>query len=163
MAEEEACEREIVEKNLIIDKPLKFNRVTLPKGLNLTKKDWVRLQAFKEIPFIPPYVDSKDLNLSSMEEEKHACAVVYEILSLTIEKITIINHLTHFRYDYKFSHRIRALLIRHPDIFYISLKGDRDYVFLRDACKDLELIEKDPLIISKEIIQALVSISCFQI
>ena len=52
--EEEACEREIIEKNLIIDRTLKFKRVTFPKGINLMKKYRVRLQAFKEIPFIPP-------------------------------------------------------------------------------------------------------------
>lgn len=162
LAEEEAREREIAEKNLIIDRPLKFKRVTLPKGLNLTKKDRVRLQAFKEMPFISPYADSKDLNPSSMEAEKHACAVVYELLSLTIEKRTLVDHLTHFRYDYKFSQRIRAMLIRHPEMFYVSLKGDRDSVFLRDAYQDSELIEKDPLIIAKERLQALVSIGRFQ-
>ena len=65
--EEEACEREIAEKKLIIYRPLNFKRVTLLKGLNLMKKDRVRLQAFKEMPFIPPYADSKDLNPSSMD------------------------------------------------------------------------------------------------
>jgi len=162
LADEEAREKEIAEKNLIIDRPLKFKRVSLPKGLNLTKKDRVRLQAFKEIPFISPYADSKDLDPSSMEAEKHACAVVYELLSLTIEKRTLVDHLTHFRYDYKFSQRIRAMLIRHPEMFYVSLKGDRDSVFLRDAYQDSELIEKDPLIIARERLQGLVSISRFQ-
>lgn len=162
LAEEEAREKEIAEKNLIIDRPLKFKRVSLPKGLSLTKKDRVRLQAFKELPFISPYADFKDLNPSSMEAEKHACAVVYELLSLTIEKRTLVDHLTHFRYDYKFSQRIRAMLIRHPEMFYVSLKGDRDSVFLRDAYQDSELIEKDPLIIARERLQALVSISRFQ-
>ena len=134
---------------MIIDRPVKFKRVTLLKWINLTNKDRVRLQSFKEMPFIPPYADSKDLNLSSIEAEKHACAMVYEILSLTIEKITLVDHLTHFRYDYKFSQRISAMLIRHPEIFYVFVKGDRDSVFLRDAYQDSELIEKDPLIISK--------------
>ena len=84
-----------------------------------------------------------------MEVEKHECVVVYDILSLTIEKRTLVDHITHFIYDYKFSHRIRALLIRHLDIFYVSLKGDRDSVFLRYAYQDSKLIEKDPLIIAK--------------
>ena len=66
-AEEEACERESAEKNLIIVRPLKFKRVTFPKGLNLMNKYSVRLQSFKEMPFIPSYANSEDLNLSSME------------------------------------------------------------------------------------------------
>ena len=91
MAKEEAHEREIAEKNLIIDRPLNFKRVTLPKGLNLTNKYQLRLQAFKEVPFISLYINSKDLNPSSMEVEKHACAMVYELMSLTIEKRTLVD------------------------------------------------------------------------
>ena len=96
LAKEKAREREIAEKFFIIEMPLNFKRVTLPKGLNLMNKYRLRLQAFKEVPFISLYLNSKDLNLSSMEAEKHACAMVYEILILTIEKRTLVDSITHF-------------------------------------------------------------------
>eukprot|EP01018_Ginkgo_biloba_P004544 Gb_07993 [translate_table: standard] len=161
LAEEESLEREIVEKNLIIDRPLKFNRVSLPKGLKLSRKETAKLYNFKNMPFFSPYADITDLNRASIEAEKHSCAVVHELLSMTIEKRTLVDHLTHFRDDYKFSQRIRSMLIRHPEMFYVSLKGDRDSVFLREAYRDSELIEKDPLVVAKERLQALVSIGRF--
>ncbi|GLJ31496.1 hypothetical protein SUGI_0632050 [Cryptomeria japonica] len=162
LAEADSREREIAERNLIVDRKPKFNRVLLPKGLNLKRGDRERLRAFKELPFFSPYADIKDLDPATMEAEKHACAVVHELLSLTIEKRTLVDHLTHFRDDYKFSQRIRAMLIRHPDMFYVSLKGTRDSVFLREAYRDSELIDKDPLVIARERLQALVSVGRFQ-
>ncbi|KAK8488365.1 hypothetical protein V6N11_072799 [Hibiscus sabdariffa] len=132
LAEEENRARELEEKNLIIDRPLKFNRIKLPKGLNLSK-----------------------------EKEKHACAVVHEMLSLTVEKRTLVDHLTHFREEFRFSQQLRGMIIRHPDMFYVSLKGDRDSVFLREAYRDSQLIDKDPLLLIKEKFRSLVAIPRF--
>ncbi|KAE8662460.1 Glycosyl hydrolase superfamily protein isoform 1 [Hibiscus syriacus] len=85
LADEENQARELEEKNLIIDRPLKFNRIKLPKGLNLSTGEMRRLCKF------------------------------------------------------------RGMIIRHPDMFYVSLKGDRDSVFLKEAYRDSQLIDKDPL------------------
>ncbi|ONK74965.1 uncharacterized protein A4U43_C03F11920 [Asparagus officinalis] len=40
--------------------------------------------------------------------------------------------------------------IRHPVMFYVSLTGDRDSVFLSEAYRDSQLIEKDKLLILKK-------------
>nr|DAD25182.1 TPA_asm: hypothetical protein HUJ06_026646 [Nelumbo nucifera] len=138
------------EKNLIIDRPPKFNRVKLPKGLNLSKGEMRRIWKFREIPYISPYSDFSGLKAGTPEKEKHACEVVYDILSFTVEKRTLVDHLTHFREEFKFSQQLRGMLIRHPDMFYVSLKGDRGSVFLREAYRDSQLIDKDRLLIIKE-------------
>jgi hypothetical protein len=52
---------------------------------------------------------------------------------------------------------VRALLIRHPEVFYVSLKGVRDSVFLREAYNGSELKEKDPLVLLKERMAELVA------
>ncbi|XP_073291178.1 protein WHAT'S THIS FACTOR 1 homolog, chloroplastic-like isoform X2 [Primulina huaijiensis] len=139
LAEDENKERELEERNLIIDRTPKFNRVKLPRGLNL----------------------SKGLRSGTLEKEKHACGVVHEILSLTVEKRTLVDHLTHFRDEFRFSQQLRGMFVRHPDMFYVSLKGDRDSVFLREAYRDSHLIEKDKLLLIKEKLRALVNVPRF--
>ncbi|KAL6609408.1 hypothetical protein ACP70R_039377 [Stipagrostis hirtigluma subsp. patula] len=161
LAEEENRAREAEERNLIIDRPLKFNRVKLPKGLKLTRGEARRIAQFKEMPYISPYADFSHLRSGSAEKEKHACGVVHEILSLTLEKRTLVDHLTHFREEFRFSQSLRGMLIRHPDMFYVSFKGDRDSVFLREAYRDSQLVEKNKLVLLKEKMRALVAVPRF--
>ncbi|KAF7826163.1 protein WHAT'S THIS FACTOR 1-like protein [Senna tora] len=158
LSEEENQIKELEEKNLIIDRPPKFNRVKLPKGLNLSKGEIRKLMQFRDIPYISPYSDFSELRSGSREKEKHACGVIHEILSLTVEKRTLVDHLTHFREEFRFSQQLRGMLIRHPDMFYVSLKGDRDSVFLREAYHNSQLIEKDRLLLIKEKLRSLVSV-----
>ncbi|CAM0953718.1 unnamed protein product [Alopecurus aequalis] len=161
VAEEENRRREVEERNLIIDRPLKFNRVKLPKGLKVSRGEARRITQFREMPYISPYADFSHLRSGSAEKEKHACAVVHEILSMTLEKRTLVDHLTHFREEFRFSQSLRGMLIRHPDMFYVSLKGDRDSVFLREAYKNSQLIEKSHLVLLKEKMRALVAVPRF--
>ncbi|KAB1219600.1 Protein ROOT PRIMORDIUM DEFECTIVE 1 [Morella rubra] len=161
LSEEENRARELEEKDLIIDRPLKFNRVSLPKGLNLSKGEMRKIRQFRDIPYISPYSDFSALRSGTLEKEKHACGVVHEILSLTVEKRTLVDHLTHFREEFRFSQQLRGMLIRHPDMFYVSLKGDRDSVFLREAYRNSQLIEKDRLLLIKEKLRSLVAVPRF--
>ncbi|XP_065860234.1 protein WHAT'S THIS FACTOR 1 homolog, chloroplastic [Euphorbia lathyris] len=161
LSEEENRARELAEKDLIIDRPPKFKRVTLPKGLQLSKNDMRRICQFRDMPYISPYSDFTDLRSGSAEKEKHACGVVHELLSLTVEKRTLVDHLTHFREEFRFSQQLRGMLIRHPDLFYVSLKGDRDSVFLREAYRDSHLVDKDRMLLIKEKLRALVSVPRF--
>ncbi|TKY68992.1 ROOT PRIMORDIUM DEFECTIVE 1 protein [Spatholobus suberectus] len=116
---------------------------------------------FRDLPYISPYSDFSGLRPGSREKEKHACGVVHEILSLTLEKRTLVDHLTHFREEFRFSQQLRGMLIRHPDMFYVSLKGDRDSVFLREGYRDSQLVEKDRLLLIKEKFRSLVSVPRF--
>lgn len=161
LAEEENRIKEQEERDLIMDRTPRFNRVKLPKGLNLSRGEMKRISQFKEIPYISPYSDFSGLRPGSPEKEKHACAVVHEMLSLTLEKRTLVDHLTHFRDEFKFSQQLRGMLIRHPDMFYVSLKGDRDSVFLREAYRDSQLIEKNKMLLIKERFRVLVNVPRF--
>ncbi|KAL5061273.1 hypothetical protein RYX36_032877 [Vicia faba] len=154
--------REIEEQNFIIDRAPKFNRVKLPKGLNLSKSETRKIMQFRDIPYISPYSDFSMLGSGTPEKEKHACGVIHEILSLTLEKRTLVDHLTHFREEFRFSQQLRGMLIRHPDMFYISLKGDRDSVFLREAYRDSQLVDKDRLLLIKEKLRSLVDVPRFR-
>ncbi|KAG2381214.1 hypothetical protein LR48_Vigan11g173000 [Vigna angularis] len=153
--------REMEEQNLIIDRPPRFHRVKLPKGLNLSKGEMRKIMQFRDLPYISPYSDFSAMRPGTREKEKHACGVVHEILSLTLEKRTLVDHFTHFREEFRFSQQLRGMLIRHPDMFYVSLKGDRDSVFLREAYRDSQLVDKDRLLLVKEKLRVLVNVPRF--
>ncbi|EPS67402.1 hypothetical protein M569_07372, partial [Genlisea aurea] len=161
LAEDENKRREVEERNLIIDRTPRFKVVRLPKGLHLSRGEMRRIGEFRDMPYVSPYSDFSQLKSGTAEKEKHACGVVHELLSLTVEKRTLVDHLTHFRDEFRFSQQLRGMLIRHPDLFYVSEKGDRDSVFLREAYQDSQLVEKDRLLLIKEKLRGLVNVPRF--
>ncbi|VVB17821.1 unnamed protein product [Arabis nemorensis] len=141
-----------VNRGLIVDRPLKFKRLNLRKGLNLKRRHQDYLIKFRESPDVCPYNSSSEcLASESIEAEKRACAVVREVLGLTVEKRTLIDHLTHFRKEFGLPNKLRALIVRHPELFYVSLKGTRDSVFLVEAYNDDgDLLEIDETLVIRE-------------
>ncbi|XP_058102532.1 protein WHAT'S THIS FACTOR 1 homolog, chloroplastic [Magnolia sinica] len=150
--------------DLIIDRPAKFKMLRLPKGLNLKRRHRDFLIKFGELPEMSPYsMDGVGLLPAphTMEAEKRACAVVREMLGLTVEKRTLVDHLTHFRKEFGLSNKVRGMLVRHPEMFYVSIKGQRDSVFLVEAYDErgqLVLKEEDELLVAKERLMELVRI-----
>lgn len=141
-----------VDRGLIVDRPPKFKRLNLRRGLNLKRRHQDYLIKFRESPDVCPYKTSSEcLASESVEAEKRACAVVREVLGLTVEKRTLIDHLTHFRQEFSLPNKLRGLIVRHPELFYVSVKGTRDSVFLVEAYNDNgDLLEKDELSLIRE-------------
>ena len=119
----------------IIDRPPRFKQLRLMKGLNVKRKHRDFLIRFNEMPEINPYTVGAKVP-HTMEAEKNACAVVREVLGLMVEKRTLFDHKTHFRRKFGLSNKVRGMLVRHPDLFYVSLKGQRDSVFLVEGYDD---------------------------
>ncbi|KAJ0988984.1 hypothetical protein J5N97_007340 [Dioscorea zingiberensis] len=128
----------------IIDRPPKFKHLKLRRGLNLKRPHRDFLIRLQELPEVSPYSEQPPRTLE--EAEKRACAVVREVLGMTTEKRTLVDHLTHFRKDFGLSHRLHAMLVRHPEMFYVSIKGARDSVFLVEAYD-----EKGKLLVEDEL------------
>lgn len=143
---------------LIVDRPLKFKHLRLRKGLNIKRWHHEYLIKFKEFPDVCPYTSNpEELVKESMRAEKRACAVVREVLGMTVEKRTLVDHLTHFRKEFGLSNKLRGMLVRHPELFYISLKGQRDSVFLVEGYSDKgRLLEKDDIMVIKDEMMKLV-------
>lgn len=148
-----------VDLGLIVDRPLKFKQLRLRKGLNLKRQHQDFLLKFGELSDVCPYTTSKEvLCKTSVESEKRACGVVREVLGMTVEKRTLIDHLTHFRKEFGLSNKLRAMIVRHPDLFYVSLKGMRDSVFLVEGYDDKgALIERDQTSVIKDRLVGLVA------
>lgn len=112
---------------------------------------------FQELPEINPYMRKLEGGMSVEEKERRACALVREVLGMTVEKRTLVDHLTHFRKEFGLPNKLRAMLIRHPDMFYVSVKGERDSVFLVEAYDDRgKLMVEDEMVRVKEELEELV-------
>ncbi|KAJ0735620.1 putative plant organelle RNA recognition domain-containing protein [Helianthus annuus] len=143
---------EVESLGLIVDRPLKFNRLRLRRGLNVRRHHEEFLMKFQQITDVCPYRTKVDeFPKESIQAEKRACEVVREVLGMMVEKRTLIDHLTHFRKEFGLSNKLRAMLLRHPELFYVSLKGQRDSVFLVEAYDDNgKLLKKDESSIIKD-------------
>lgn len=137
---------------LIVDRPLKFKQLRLRKGLNLKRSHQDFLLKFEEMPEVCPYRNPTEaLAKESIEAEKRSCALIREVLGMTIEKRTLIDHLTHFRKAFGLPNKLRGMIVRHPELFYVSLKGKRDSVFLVEGFGEKgDLLEKDEILVLQD-------------
>ncbi|KAK1426356.1 hypothetical protein QVD17_15027 [Tagetes erecta] len=149
---------EVKPLGLIVDRPLKFNRLRLRRGLNVRRHHEEFLVKFREITDVCPYrTKVGEFPKESIKAEKRACEVVREILGMMVEKRTLVDHLTHFRKEFGLSNKLRGMLLRHPELFYVSLKGQRDSVFLVEGYDDKgKLLQKDESCIIKDQLMGLV-------
>lgn len=137
---------------LIVDRPLKFKQLKLRKGLNLKRRHQDFLLKFEEMPEVCPYRNPAEaLAKESMEAEKRSCALVREVLAMTIGKSTLIDHLTHFRKEFGLPNKLRGMILRHPELFYVSLKGERHSVLLVEGFGEKgDLLEKDDVLLIQD-------------
>ncbi|XP_010535747.1 PREDICTED: protein ROOT PRIMORDIUM DEFECTIVE 1 [Tarenaya hassleriana] len=109
-----------------------------------------KIEHFQKRSYLSPYADPLDLKAGSKEFDKRAIAVMHELLSFTLEKRLVTDHLTHFRRELVMPQKLMRIFLKHCGIFYVSERGKRFSVFLTEAYKGSELIEKCPLVLWKE-------------
>ncbi|KAJ9558891.1 hypothetical protein OSB04_013505 [Centaurea solstitialis] len=121
---------------LIVDRPLKFKRLRLRKGRNVRRHHEEFLIKFREITDVCPYrTKVGEFPKESIKAEKRACDVK----------------------EFGLPNQLRAMLLRHPELFYVSFKGQRDSVFLVEGYDDNgKLLEKDETSILKDLLLDLV-------
>ncbi|KAG2571176.1 protein WHAT'S THIS FACTOR 1, chloroplastic [Panicum virgatum] len=140
----------------LIDRPRRFPHLPLRRGLNLRRAHRDYLLRFHSLPEISPF-EPLDEGTSLETLERRACAVVREVLAMTVEKRTLVDNLTHFRKDFGLPNRLRALLVRHPEMFYVSVKGVRHSVFLVEAFDDDgRLLVEDEMLVGRDRLEELV-------
>ncbi|CAA7030469.1 unnamed protein product [Microthlaspi erraticum] len=124
--------------------------VKLPSGFFLRKemKEWTR--DWLEQDYISPYEDASHLDQASKEMEKRTVGVVHELLSLSLLKRVPVPILGKFCDEFRFSNAFSSVFTRHSGIFYLSLKGGIKTAVLREAYKDDQLGERDPLLAIKD-------------
>ncbi|KAJ7545341.1 hypothetical protein O6H91_09G115900 [Diphasiastrum complanatum] len=125
-------------------------KLTLPNGISSQKRNSATIVRFQEREFPSPYEDIGMMRQPSLETEKRHVALIHEFLSLTLQKRVIADTLSHFRKDFRLPQRLQSFLLRHQNIFYVSHKGDRYTIFLKEAYKGSTLLEKSPLVRMKD-------------
>ncbi|KAK1319593.1 hypothetical protein QJS10_CPB04g01077 [Acorus calamus] len=112
--------------------------VRLPKGFHLRKemREWAR--DWMEMPYVSPYSDASGLDKASPEMEKRS---VGRVPVPTIGK---------FAEEFLLSNACSGVFLRHPGIFYVSLKGGVETAVLREAYEEGRLVDRDPLLKIKE-------------
>lgn len=121
---------------------------TFPPGMRLTKRFRACLKEWQRLPYPCPYEPPPSASGSLGRKralEKRAVAIVHEFLSLTVEKMVEVEKISHFRKSFGIDFNIRDLFLDHPGIFYISTRGGRHTVFLREAYERGCLVESNPM------------------
>ncbi|XP_022766202.1 protein ROOT PRIMORDIUM DEFECTIVE 1 [Durio zibethinus] len=119
-----------------------------PPGMRLSKDFRAKVEEWQRLPYVGPYeemVEKKRFKAGTMGLEKRAVAIVHEFLSLTVEGMVEVEKISHFRKAFAIDLNIRDLFLDHPGIFYLSTKGKRHTVFLREAYERGCLIDLNPV------------------
>ncbi|VFQ93528.1 unnamed protein product [Cuscuta campestris] len=126
-----------------------------PPGMILKRDFKARVKQWQGLPYTGPYDEfecqeevkkKKTMSKRGMtEKEKRAVGIVHEFLSLTVEKMVEVEKISHFRRWFGIDMNIRDLFLDHPGIFYLSTKGYRHTVFLREAYERGCLVEPNPV------------------
>ncbi|CAI8597101.1 unnamed protein product [Vicia faba] len=108
-----------------------------PPGMKLSKNFRAKVKEWQSLPYMGPYEmvgeKKKSSKAGMMAMEKRAVSIVHEFLSLTVEKMVEVEKISQFRKWFGIDLNIRDLFLDHPGIFYLSTKGKRHTVFLREA------------------------------
>lgn len=97
--------------------------------------------------FPSPYLNARRFDIADPKARKRVVAVLHELLSLTMQKRMTSAQLDAFHSEYFLPSKLLLCLIKHPGIFYITNKGARSTVFLKEAYDGLNLINKCPLLL----------------
>lgn len=119
-----------------------------PPGMRLRKNFKAKVKEWQKCPYTGPYegtLDSNKYKNTSIALEKRAVSIVHEFMTLTVEKMVEVEKISHFRKWFGIELNIRDLFLDHPGIFYLSTKGKRHTVFLREAYERGCLIDPNPV------------------
>ncbi|KAK7333073.1 hypothetical protein VNO80_29834 [Phaseolus coccineus] len=119
-----------------------------PPGMRLSKNFKAKVKEWQRLPYVGPYEQPGEKRKSKagmIAMEKRAVSIVHEFLSLTVEKMVEVEKISQFRKWFGIDLNIRDLFLDHPGIFYLSTKGKRHTVFLREAYERGCLVEPNPV------------------
>lgn len=121
-------------------------RLKYPAGFRPNKSYLEEVQRWQKMEFPSPYLNARRFDVADPKARKRIVAVLHELLSLTMEKRLTSGQLDAFHYEFKLPAKLLLCLIKHHGIFYITNKGAKSTVILKEAYDGSKLIEKCPLL-----------------
>ncbi|XP_043688932.1 protein WHAT'S THIS FACTOR 1 homolog, chloroplastic isoform X2 [Telopea speciosissima] len=121
-------------------------QMNFPAGFRPNTKYLEEVQKWQKMPFPSPYLNARRFEPADPKARKRAVAVLHELLSLTMEKRMSSAQLDAFHAEYQLPCKLLLCLVKNHAIFYITNKGARSTVFLKEAYDGSNLIDKCPLL-----------------
>ncbi|KAK9129400.1 hypothetical protein Sjap_009887 [Stephania japonica] len=121
-------------------------KMSFPDGFRPNKGYLEEVHRWQKMAFPSPYLNARRFDFADPKARKRAVAVLHEVLSLTMEKRLNSAQLDAFHDEYQLPCKLLLCLVKNHGIFYITNKGARSTVFLKEAYDGLNLIEKCPLL-----------------
>ncbi|XP_021287971.1 protein ROOT PRIMORDIUM DEFECTIVE 1-like [Herrania umbratica] len=115
-------------------------------GFRPNKSYLEELQRWQKMEFPSPYLNARRFDVADPKARKRVVAVLHELLSLTMEKRMTSTQLDAFHSEYLLPSKLVLCLIKHHGIFYITNKGARSTVFLKEAYDGTRLVDKCPML-----------------
>ncbi|KAJ4787822.1 Ubiquitin carboxyl-terminal hydrolase family protein [Rhynchospora pubera] len=110
---------------------------------------------WQKMAFPSPYLNARQVEPATPQARKRAVAVLHELLSLTTEKILTSDKIDAFHNEYQLPCRLLLCLVKNHGIFYLTNKGARSTVFVKEGYEGSDLVEKCPLLRFRERFAAL--------
>ncbi|CAA7062060.1 unnamed protein product [Microthlaspi erraticum] len=125
-------------------------KISFPPGFRPNASYLEEFEKWQKMEFPSPYLNARRFDVADPKARKRVVAVLHELLSLTMEKRVTCSQLEAFHSESLLPSRLILCLIKHQGIFYITNKGARGTVFLKEAYDGSSLIEKCPLLLFHE-------------
>lgn len=125
-------------------------KMCFPTGFRPNANYLDELERWHRLEFPSPYLNARRFEVADPKARKRVVAVLHELLSLTMEKRLNSIQLDAFHSEYLLPSRLLLCLIKHHGIFYMTNKGARSTVFLKEAYDGSHLIDKCPLLLFRD-------------
>ncbi|XP_038971624.1 protein WHAT'S THIS FACTOR 1 homolog, chloroplastic [Phoenix dactylifera] len=135
-------------------------KLKFPAGFRPNKHYLEEMLKWQKMAFSSPYLNPRRIEPATPQARKRAVAVLHEVLSLTMEKRLTSDKLDAFHNEYRLPSKLLLCLVKNHGIFYITNKGARSTVFLKEAYDGPNLIEKCPLLRFYDMFMALIGRTC---
>ncbi|KAJ1689846.1 hypothetical protein LUZ63_014001 [Rhynchospora breviuscula] len=105
---------------------------------------------WQKMAFPSPYLNARQVEPAAPQARKRAVAVLHELLSLSTEKILTSDKIDAFHNEYQLPCRLFLCLVKNHGIFYLTNKGARSTVFLKEGYERSDLVEMCSLLRFRE-------------
>lgn len=122
-------------------------KMSFPAGFRPNMSYLEQLEKWQKMEFPSPYLTARRFDIADPKTRKRVVGVLYELLSLTMEKRMTSAQLDAFHSECFLPSKLLLCLIKHQGIFYITNKGAKSTVFLKDAYDGPNLIDKCPMLL----------------
>lgn len=125
-------------------------KMCFPPGFRPNMSYLEHLERWQKMDFPSPYLNARSFDVANPKARKRVVAVLHELLSLTMEKRMTSTQLDAFHREFLLPSKLLLCLLKHQGIFYITNKGARSTVFLKEAYEGSTLIGKCPLLLHSD-------------